>query len=133
MRRTAFLAALGVLLTSSALAHTHLAKSDPVDGSTIDKAPEHITLQFEHAVRVTEFTLQKGAEKGDSLLKALPQEPQQKLTAVPPKLTPGAYVVNWRAVGADGHVMSGKVRFTLSGGSAPPAASAKPGEGAATH
>jgi methionine-rich copper-binding protein CopC len=131
MRRTAFVAALLVLLTPHAFAHTHLAKSDPADGSVVAKAPELITLQFEHAVRVTEFTIQKGAEKGDGLLKPLPQEPVQKITGTPPKLTAGAYIVNWRAVGSDGHVMSGKVRFTVSPDGA--AASAKPADSSASH
>jgi methionine-rich copper-binding protein CopC len=132
MRRTAFLAALGLLLTSSAFAHTHLAKSVPANGSVVAKAPEKITLQFEHEVRVTEFSLQKGDEKADGLLKSLPPDSVKEVTAVPSKLAPGAYVVNWRAVGADGHVMSGKVRFTVSADGAT-AASAKPGDSAAKH
>jgi len=31
-------------------------------------------------------------------------------------LTPGTYVVSWRAASADGHVMPGRIRFTVSGG-----------------
>jgi methionine-rich copper-binding protein CopC len=27
---------------------------------------------------------------------------------------PGAYKLNWRAVGPDNHVMSGSIRFTVS-------------------
>lgn len=133
MRRIASLAALGVLLTTHALAHTHLAKSDPADGSVLTKAPERIALQFEHAVRVTEFTIQKGTEKSEKLLIPLPEAPTEKISAVAPKLAPGAYVVNWRAVGSDGHVMSGKVRFTLSGGGAATDAGHKPGDPAAAH
>src|SRR5262249_419704 len=129
----AFLAALSMLLATSAFAHTHLAKSDPADGSTLAKAPEHIALQFEHAVRVTEFTIQKGAEKSENLLVPLPHPPSAKIGAAAPKLTAGAYVVNWRAVSNDGHVMSGKVRFTVSGGSAPVTATGKPGDPAAAH
>jgi len=129
MRRNAFLAALGALLTTSAFAHTHLAKSEPADGSTLAKAPEHIALQFEHPVRVTEFTIQKGTEKSEKLLASLPEAPGENISAAAPKLTAGAYVVNWRAVSSDGHVMSGKVRFTV----APASASSKPTEPAAAH
>jgi hypothetical protein len=66
------------------------------------------------------------------LLKPLPPEALREVTAVPPKLSPGAYVVNWRAVGADGHVMSGKVRFTVSADGAT-AAATKPGEAGTKH
>jgi copper resistance protein C len=133
MRRIASLTAAGLLLTAHAWAHTHLAKSDPADGSVLAKAPEHIALQFEHPVRITELTIQKGTEKGEKLLSSLPEAPTDKINAAAPKLTAGAYVVSWRAVGSDGHVMSGKVRFTVSGGAAPTAASGKPGEPAASH
>lgn len=133
MRRSASLAALGVLLTTSAMAHTHLARSVPADGSVLTKSPEHIALQFEHPVRVTEFTIQKGAEKSEKLLVPLPDVPTAKVEAFAPKLTAGAYVVSWRAVGADGHVMSGKVQFTVSGGAAPAAAGGKAGEPGPAH
>jgi methionine-rich copper-binding protein CopC len=131
MMRTAFAAALGVLLTTSALAHTHLAKSDPADGSTLAKAPERITLQFEHPVRVTELTIQKGAEKSEKLLTSLPEAPSDKISATAPKLAAGVYVVNWRAVSSDGHVMSGKVRFTVGGTAT--SAPARNAESAAGH
>jgi methionine-rich copper-binding protein CopC len=132
MRRIAFLAALGVLFTSSAFAHTHLAKSVPANGSVVTTAPEKITLQFEHEVRLTELTIQQGEAKAERLLVPLPHEPVKEVTAAPPKLAAGAYVVNWRAVGADGHVMSGKVRFTVSADGAAPA-NAKSGDPAAKH
>ena len=126
MRRTVFLAALGgLLLSAAALAHTHLAKSDPADGSVLTQSPERVSLQFEHAVRVTELSIQKGDEKSHPLLVPLPEMPDVKISAVAPRLAPGAYLVSWRAVSSDGHVMSGKVRFTVAAG--------KAGDAPATH
>jgi copper resistance protein C len=133
MRRIASLAAVGLLATTYAFAHTHLAKSDPADGSVLTKAPERIALQFEHPVRVTEFTIQKGTEKSEKLLTSLPEAASDKISATAPKLAAGQYVVNWRAVSSDGHVMSGKVRFTVSGGATPTAATGKPADPAAAH
>lgn len=124
MRRTVFLAALaGLLLSTAALAHTHLVKSDPADGSVLAQPPEHVSLQFGHAVRVTQFDIQKGDEKSQQLLTPLPEKAGVEISAVAPKLSPGAYVVSWRAVSNDGHVMNGKVRFTVGAGKAgnPPA------------
>ena len=126
MRRTVFLAVLGgLLLSATAFAHTHLAKSDPADGSVLSQSPERVSLQFEHAVRVTEFSLQKGDEKSHPLLVPLPEMPDVKVSAPAPRLSAGAYVVSWRAVSTDGHVMSGKVRFTV--------AADKAGDAPATH
>jgi methionine-rich copper-binding protein CopC len=126
MRRAAFIATFGgLLLSAAAMAHTHLAKSDPADGSVLRQAPGNVSLQFAHAVRVTELSIQKGDEKSRPLLVPLPEKPDVKVSAVAPKLTPGAYVVSWRAVSGDGHVMSGKIRFTVAEG--------KAGDPAATH
>jgi methionine-rich copper-binding protein CopC len=127
MRRSAFIAALGVLLFSASVsAHTHLAKSDPADGSVLTRAPERVTLQFEHAVRVTALDIQKGDGKSEKLLGSLPETASEKISAAPGKLGDGAYAVSWRAVSADGHVMSGKVRFTI-------ATAGKAGDSAASH
>lgn len=127
MRRSAVIAALGaLLLTVPAFAHTHLAKSDPADGSVLTKAPEHVSLEFAQPVKFTEFSIQKGDEKPEKLLVPLPEAPATKISATTPKLSAaGVYVVSWRAVGGDGHVMSGKVRFTIAAGNA--------GDSAASH
>jgi copper transport protein len=126
MRQPAFTVALGVLLcTAPAFAHTHLAGSDPADGSVLAKPPGHVALEFEHPVRVTEFTLRKGDEKAEKLLVPLPEQPSTKISALTPKLSAGAYVVSWRAASSDGHIMSGKVRFTV--------VADKAGDPAATH
>jgi methionine-rich copper-binding protein CopC len=40
-------------------------------------------------------------------------------TLVLPTLTPGTYLVSWRAAGNDGHVMPGQLHFTVWAGGEP--------------
>ena len=45
----------------------------------------------------------------------LPTAIQKKFTvAIRDELAPGAYVATWRAVGADTHVVSGEIKFSVA-------------------
>ena len=99
--------------TPCAQAHAHLQASIPRDGSTLGTAPAALVLQFSEAARLTALWIEKsGAEK--QKLAPLPPEPQSRIAVPLPKLVPGEYVVSWRALGGDGHVVPGKIRFTLT-------------------
>jgi methionine-rich copper-binding protein CopC len=91
-------------------AHAHLSAAVPPDGST-GKAPEQIVLTFSETARVTAMTLQKEGEASRKL--ALPASPAAHVTVSLPKLLPGRYTVNWRALSDDGHVTSGSLHFTV--------------------
>ena len=95
-----------------AQAHTHLKGSTPAEGSTIVAAPANIVLKFSEAARVTALTVQKDGE-AEQKLSSLPTTPAEQVTVPSPKLAPGKYVVTWRVVSDDGHVMAGKLHFTL--------------------
>jgi methionine-rich copper-binding protein CopC len=101
----AFLAA--ALLGASALtqAHTHLKEAQPAEGSVLNAPPANIVLKFSEAARLTALTLQKdgGAEE---------------------KLAPGKYVVSYRVVSDDNHIMSGKIHFTVDPSATPSAGKA---------
>ena len=113
MKRLALVTALVTVFAIPAYAHTHLEKSVPANGSTVATAPASVDLEFAHPVRVTALTIQKGEAKGEPL-GPLPQDAATKISVPAPKLAPGAYVVNWRAVSSDNHVMSGKIQFTIA-------------------
>lgn len=101
-----------LLLAGVASAHTHLKTSVPAEGSSV-KAPEEITLSFSAAAQVTALTIQK---EGEAERKLTPPVAAADHVAVNPgKLTPGKYTVSWRTVSGDGHVMSGKLHFTVTG------------------
>jgi methionine-rich copper-binding protein CopC len=107
------------LLVSSALAlaHAHLQKALPADGSVITAAPPNVVLAFSEPARLTALWIQKAAAQKLKLA-PLPTEPAREISVALPHLTPGSYVVSWKVVGADGHVVPGQIRFTLSSGAA---------------
>lgn len=100
------------LASTAALAHAHLQKASPADGSVITTAPQSVVLEFSEPARLaTLWITRDGGSR--SKLAPLPQQPQQRIAVTLPELVPGTYVVSWRVVGADGHVVPGQIRFTL--------------------
>lgn len=105
-------AAVLVFQAAFAQAHTQLKEAVPAQGSTVKTAPEHIMLTFSAPVRVTAMAIQKEGEQ-EQKLSPLPPAAAAHVMAPAPKLSPGAYVVSWRVVSADNHVMSGKLHFRV--------------------
>jgi len=101
-----------VVVAVSAQAHAHLQQATPADGSVLNAAPTELVLQFSEAAQLTTLTIARdgGAEQK---LTPLPKKPQAKIAVSLPALGPGRYVVRWRALSADGHVLPGQIHFTL--------------------
>jgi len=120
--RTLSLSLLMLAAAATAQAHTHLERSIPADKSRV-QAPAAIEMHFSEVAKLTALTLQKGKEAAQPI-KPLPAKATAEVSVPVPTLAPGDYVVSWRVVGDDGHVMSGNFGFTVD--PAAPAASAKP-------
>jgi methionine-rich copper-binding protein CopC len=105
--------ALAMLVAQSVAAHTELKATVPADRAAIAAAPENVQLTFSEAVRLTALSIQKdGAEKQS--LGPLPAETTAAFAvALPATLAAGHYVVTWRALSEDTHVISGEFMFTL--------------------
>jgi methionine-rich copper-binding protein CopC len=101
------------LLGATAHAHAHLQKSSPADNSVITTSPPILELHFSEPARVTALSIQKGEEPKRNLA-PLPATAAQQVTVPLPPLTPGTYLVAWRVISDDGHVMAGALHFTLS-------------------
>jgi len=123
--KTARIVCAMVLLGCSALAFAHakLVKSDPAEGTTVKAALTKFVLTFGEPAKLTTLTLQKDAEPAKKI-GPLPADASAEISVPAPKLQPGKYVLAWRAVGGDGHVMPGKVTFTVG---ATPATTSAPG------
>ena len=106
------LVAVLALGAQAAFAHTHLKSSTPADGSTVKAVPTHITLTFEDHVQVTAASITGKGGKPQTII-GLPEGVVKEATLKLPALAPGEYVVNYRAAGHDGHVMSGQVKFKV--------------------
>ena len=108
------LAALLVAFASIAAAHTPLTASVPAPKAVVPTPVKEIVLEFGGDVRLTAVVL-TDAQGGNRKVAAVPAAVAKKFTlAVEEDLKPGAYTVNWRAVGADTHVVSGDFRFTVA-------------------
>lgn len=94
-------------------AHSHATKTVPAEGSVITASPPNIVLNFSDPARLTALSIQKGNDEPQKL-GPLPTEAAKQISVPAPQLAPGSYVVNWRIVSGDNHVMSGKISFTYS-------------------
>jgi methionine-rich copper-binding protein CopC len=101
------------LIGVAALAHghAHLVESVPADKGRV-AAPAAVALKFSEAVRMTALTLQHGKEAAKPLA-PMPAKASTTLSVPLPKLAAGDYTVAWRVASDDGHIMSGKLGFTV--------------------
>lgn len=121
---------------SSASAHTDLVSTSPAADSDVNASQETISITFAEPMLVdgaaivvvdsTDTTLDSPAPTQDGASLSIPW---------PAGLVPGIVTVQWRATGADGHVLSDEFTFNYTaaaeGGLAPsPSDSAIPTESA---
>jgi methionine-rich copper-binding protein CopC len=69
-------------------------------------------LRFSESARLTALWLTQ--DDGPKRKLEVPAASQPQITVALPPLTPGHYLISWRALSADGHVVPGQVRFTLA-------------------
>ncbi len=116
MKIVSLLSGVAVLMTSLAAgAHSHLHSVSPAEGSKLTTSPPNVVLHFSEAVTVTAAWIQSGKEPKQKL-GSLPAKPAEEITIPVPTLAPGSYEVTWRVLSDDGHIMPGKVHFTISSG-----------------
>lgn len=97
-----------------ALAHAHLKKAVPADGGVVDTSPANVVLSFSEPARLTACWIQKG-DGPKQKIDGLPTSPSSDISVPLPKLAPGSYVLSWKVVGDDTHIVPGQIHFTVSG------------------
>ena len=115
LRATSIACALTLMSWSTVTwAHAHLVKSVPANGSTVAAAaaPAKFVLTFGEPAKLTVLSLQKDSEPAKKI-SPLPTAPAAQISIPAPQLAAGKYVLSWRAVGDDGHVVPGKLTFTV--------------------
>jgi methionine-rich copper-binding protein CopC len=110
----AFLTASGV--AGAAAFHLRLEKSEPADKTELAKAPVELRLWFSEVTQLplTRLTLLRGTDT--VALEKLTRAPEEKAPVVAKihdTVKPGAYTINWRTMGKDGHAITGKIGFTV--------------------
>ncbi|MEO1661135.1 MAG: copper resistance CopC family protein [Pseudomonadota bacterium] len=84
----------------------------PADGEVVTGSPEHLMIQFGHAMNVESLTLTTlTGEVIDVDVSAVGKTAHLMVDL--PELQADDYSADWRATGDDGHVMSGSFSFTV--------------------
>lgn len=115
----ALVVALLALGAGPAFSHATLVSSSPEANSTVDEMPSSISLEFNERLLVL------GEKSGNQISLIGPAGDAvalENFSVVDEKLSvsvtdrdflPGTYLVEYRAVSADGHVIENKYEFTL--------------------
>jgi len=102
-----------------ASAHAKLVSADPVDGSTLQDSPSTIVLTFNETVRPLRSSYSLRSSLGD--VEASPRAIGSTLELTPDeKLSDGSWVLVWEVESADGHPVSGVLRFSVGSPSSTP-------------
>jgi methionine-rich copper-binding protein CopC len=92
-----------------------LHSSDPADGATLNASPRTLNLAFTEDCRVTALRLLDESGREQQVRREGGRAASSQVTAtLAGPLRPGGYRLEWRAMGDDGHVMSGAVRFAVN-------------------
>ena len=126
-----FLLTILIILPMAANAHSPLSSSFPQDGESLDVPPVEIVMDFKSPAKLIKVELMKSkSNQGNGFLGGLfgghDGEPVplgesflmsiNKRQIIPmPSLGEGDYLLSWRAMGEDGHVIKGELTFKVGG------------------
>lgn len=114
--RIAASGALAMGLSLGAQAHALLVKAEPARRAVLTKAPHQIKLWFNEQIEpaYTKLSVVDAADKPVTTEKFTVPEKEPKLMVLPlPELKPGKYVVKFRVLSVDGHVVESSYDFEL--------------------
>ena len=113
MRKALVLAALAALaLPAVASAHATLTKTEPEYGTRVVRSPKLVRLHFDQSVDALPNAIRVYDPNGRVVSgKTLLSADGRTIDAPVSRLPRGGYTVRWRAVSADGHVVSGVYTF----------------------
>lgn len=107
---------LSLLAPSPVQAHAYLVKSVPAQRATLYRAPAKIQLWFNERLepRYSWFTVSAAEGKAVEAIKSQVDSHDAKLLFAASKpLPPGRYLVKFRVLSVDGHVVEDQFSFTI--------------------
>jgi len=116
LRAWALCAALVALAPGTAAAHAIILESEPAAGATLAEPPARIYLRFNSKLekRLSRVTLTAaGGRPVPLVIKTDGSENPERIVLPLGSLRPGAYVVRYKVLAADGHITEGALRFTV--------------------
>jgi len=114
MKKMLYVALSLLALALPVYAHTPLTSSIPAAAGTVVPPVKEIVLVFGGDVRLTALALADSAGAKKAVAELPTAIAKQFAVAIRDDLGPGEYVATWRAVGADTHVVSGEIRFSVA-------------------
>jgi methionine-rich copper-binding protein CopC len=110
----ALVGAVLAVLPAAASAHSLLLESVPAAGSSAP-APPRVTLRFNNRIekRLSRVAVVDAQRVRHELSVVAAEGATDTLSALAPPLAPGAYLVEWQVLSADGHVVSGRYKFQV--------------------
>ena len=107
------LMALATLIVAEpAWSHTKVKTSTLEHGKTYQTLPETIDLVFAQKVGLVALTLETSDGSEVPLSFDKPKGMQSHFAIPKPYLDSGAYVLRWRVIANDGHVLNGEIAFS---------------------
>jgi copper resistance protein C len=116
LRAAALGAALLALAPGAAAAHAIVLESEPAAGATLVEPPARVYLRFNSRLekRLCQVTLTAADGRPVPLpVAADGGESPDRIVAPLGALRPGAYVIRYKVLAADGHITQGALRFTV--------------------
>ena len=98
---------------TTAVAHSPLDGTIPANEAIVSEMPAEVLMDFKGDIRLTRVTLTHAGSSAKNLDLAGQKTFTQEFTLPMEDVGPGAYVVEWRGLGADGHALNGKFSFTV--------------------
>ena len=113
---TACVAALGIWPSAPAWSHAYLVRSTPAARAVVGRAPERVQLWFNERLEPAYSRVAVWSAAGQRVdagdVQVAPTEPTRLSVGVPP-LPAGAYVVKYRVLSVDGHVVEAEFGFVV--------------------
>lgn len=117
----AALLAVGAALVASvtigatpALAHAVLDSSSPYDGERLAEAPTEVRFVFDEPVALAENATAVLADDGKRVDRSTTVGGTTVIVTLAAPLAEGSYTASYRVVSADGHTVSGAIRFGVN-------------------
>ena len=109
-------AAVGVGLPELAFSHAALVRSTPPARATLNRVPARVELWFNERLEPAYSSLSVQNASGlpvDQRDVIVGPEDRRRLSVGIPTLSPGRYVVRYRVLSVDGHVVESTFAFTV--------------------
>lgn len=111
----ALVAAAISMSAATALAHSFLVDASPTAKDHVGSSPKQVKLRFGGGVEPAYSSISIIDSTGKVVVegaKGAPDKPRE-LTLDAPELAVGGYVVKYRVLSSDGHIVEGKYEFTV--------------------